>query len=58
MCFTLFTMAGGRQDRLFADKLKYAVASGDVTMTRRLIKGGVDINVKFWVSLEYDNEGG
>ena len=43
------------KDRLSAEekslsrRLKKALNSGDVTALKRLVKGGVDINDKFWV---------
>ncbi|KAL5005814.1 hypothetical protein ScPMuIL_016972 [Solemya velum] len=38
----------GGNEREFADKLKRAVGSGDLTTIRRLVKGGVNVNAKFW----------
>ncbi|KAL3854350.1 hypothetical protein ACJMK2_013623 [Sinanodonta woodiana] len=37
-----------REERSFAEKLKFALNKGDVTTFKRLVKGGVDVNAKFW----------
>lgn len=45
------------ESRDFASRLKKAVGNGDITTVRRIIKGGVDINIKsnFWVSINIIN---
>lgn len=33
------------------ERLKSAVINGDITATKRLLKGGVNVNASFWVGL-------
>ncbi|XP_064598628.1 putative ankyrin repeat protein RF_0381 [Liolophura sinensis] len=44
-------MAGAetsKQDRTFVNSLRTAVSAGDVKTVRRLVKGGVDVNTRYW----------
>ena len=43
-------MMSSEEEKHFVHALKRAVSRGDATTTRRLIKGGVDVNnSSFWV---------
>ena len=44
-------MSGESNEKDLSCRLKRALSTGDVTAFRRLVKGGVDVNSKYWVKL-------
>ena len=39
-----------RQDKHFEEQFKNAVRNGDIVMAKRLVKGGVNVKMKLWVT--------